>query len=108
MQLNFFIKRGDTSPGIQFALLPESVSLVLADVQFQMRKRGGGPTVIDAPAIVTSEEPPVVAYEWQPADTATTGWYEAEFRVTYFDGSVETFPNAAFINVFVNDDVADL
>ena len=108
MQQNFSIKRGDTSPAIQFALAPASVNLVLADVQFQMRPRGGGDTVIDAPALVVSETPPVVGYAWQAADTETAGWYEAEFRVTYFDGTVETFPNAAFINVFINGDVADL
>lgn len=108
MQQNFRIKRGDTSPAIRFALLPETVGLVMASVQFQMRERGGGPTVIDSPGIVVSIVPPVVGYAWVPADTETPGWYEAEFRVTYFDGIVETFPNRGFINVFINDDVADL
>jgi len=34
--------------------------------------------------------------------------FQAEFRVTYMDGSVETFPNLGFIEVFVTEDVPGL
>ena len=102
----FNIKRGDTSPAIKFALEPSDITLNGAAVQFQMRVRVGA-TVIDAPATIDSSSPPIVSYAWAAQDTATPGWYEAEFRVTYFDGSVETFPNRGFINVSINEDVAD-
>ena len=103
----FIVKRGDTSPGIRFALLPADITLAGASVRFQMRRLGGD-TVIDAPAQIVTAEPPVVAYAWQPEDTAEAGRYEAEFRVEYLDGAVETFPNAGFISVMVHPDVPDL
>ena len=106
--LKFTIKRGDTSPALRFALLPDRVSLAGAMVRFQMRARGGA-TVIDRPAqIETVFAPAVVVHRWAPGETDQTGRYEAEFRVTYLDGSVETFPNLGFIEVFVIEDVPGL
>jgi len=107
MSLKFNIKRGDTSPAIEFALLPSDILLGGATVRFQMRLRNAQ-TVIDEPAVILSEEPPVVAYLWQPNDTETSGIYQAEFRVQYFDGAIETFPNAGFIEVAINEDVEGL
>ena len=106
--LKFTIKCGDTSPALRFALLPDSVSLAGATVRFQMRGRGGA-TVIDRPAeVLTVFEPALVAHLWAPGETGTPGRYEAEFRVTYLDGTVETFPNLGFIEVFVTEDVPGL
>jgi hypothetical protein len=104
----FTIKRGDTSPALRYALLPESVSLVAATVRFQMRLRGGA-TVIDRPAEIQSAfQPAVVAHAWASGETDIAGRYEAEFRVTYADGAIETFPNHGFIDVFVAEDVLGL
>jgi hypothetical protein len=106
--LKFTIKRGDTSPALRFALLPESVSLAGASVRFQMRPRGGV-TLIDQPAeILSLFEPAVVAHIWAPGETDTPGRFEAEFRVIYLDGTVETFPNLGFIEVFITEDVPEL
>ena len=106
--LKFTIKRGDTSPALRFALLPDSVSLAGATVRFQMRARGG-PTVIDRRAEIQSLfEPAVVAHRWAPGETDQAGRFEAEFRVTNMDGTVETFPNLGFIEVFVTEDVPSL
>ena len=106
--LKFTIKRGDTSPALRFALLPDSVSLAGATVRFQMRARGGG-TLIDRPAqIETVFAPAVVAHRWISSETDQAGRFEAEFRVTYLDGHTETFPNLGFIEVFVTEDVPGL
>lgn len=106
--LKFVIKRGDTSPALKFALLPDSVSLAGATVRFQMRARGGA-TVIDQPAeVLTVFEPAVVAHRWAPGETDTPGRFEAEFRVAYLNGRTETFPNLGFIEVFVTEDVPGL
>lgn len=106
--LKFVIKRGDTSPALHFELLPNSVSLAGAAVRFQMRPRGGV-TIIDREAAIESVfQPTVVEHAWQPGDTDTPGRFEAEFRVTYMDGTVETFPNLGFIEVFVTEDVPGL
>lgn len=106
--LKFTIKRGDTSPALRFALLPEELSLAGATVRFQMRLRGGT-TVIDRPAeILSAFQPAVVAHLWLPSETDTPGRFEAEFRVTNMDGTVETFPNLGFIEVFITEDVPSL
>ena len=104
----FFIKRGDTSPAIQFALLPATVNLTGATVRFQMRARRprGGVAVIDAAAaVVTATGTPTVEYTWQTADTANAGIYEAEFRVTYANGKVGTFPNDGFIPIQISEEI---
>jgi hypothetical protein len=106
--LKFVIKRGDTSPALRFELLPASVSLAGASLRFQMRSRGGA-TVIDRPAAIQSVfQPAVVVHAWQPGETDQVGRFEAEFRVTYMDGTIETFPNRGFIEVFVTEDVPGL
>jgi hypothetical protein len=103
----FDIKRGDTSPAIRFSLIPSDLNLFGAGVKFQMRNPRLG-TTIDAPAEIISATPPVVQYNWQAGDTAEVGQYQAEFRVEYADGAIETFPNRGFIIVNVNKDVPDL
>ena len=101
----FYIKQGDTSPAIRFALEPASVVLTGATVRFQMRARGGA-TIIDAAAVVvTATGTPTVEYSWQAGNTANAGLFEAEFRVTYSDGRIETFPNAGFIPIRVSEDI---
>ncbi len=100
----FSIKRGDTSPAVRYALLPATIDLAGANVQFQMRSRFGV-TIVDLPAVIITDLPPVVQYNWQAIDTATAGQFEAEFRVTYADGAIETFPNTEFIQIRIAEDV---
>ena len=107
MQNVFVIKRGDTSPTLRY-LLPADVSLAAAQVVFQMRKHQGE-TVIDATALIeTVFAPAVMAYAWTPFDTDLAGRYQAEFKIIYADGAVETFPNRGFIDVFVAEDVSGM
>ena len=101
MSDTFYIKRGDTSPALRYALEPV-VGLVGASVQFQMRMRDGA-TIIDAPCAIL--EGSMVEYGWSASDTAEAGLFEAEFRVTYADGAVETFPNNGFLKVRIAEDV---
>jgi len=101
----FTIKRGDTSPAIRYVLEPATVDLTGATVRFQMRVRNG-PMVLDAAAaIVTATGTPTVQYVWQALDTAAAGLFEAEFRVLYGNGAVETFPNQSFIVIRISEDV---
>jgi hypothetical protein len=105
MNETFFIKRGDTSPAVRYALEPLDTNLTGATVRFQMRTRGGA-QVLDAPAqVITATLTPTVQYAWQPSDTATAGQFEAEFRILYADASIETFPNSGFISIRVAEDV---
>jgi hypothetical protein len=54
---------------------------------------------------VTATGTPTVEYSWQAGDTATAGLFEAEFRVTYAGGRIETFPNDGFIAVRISEDI---
>ena len=44
-------------------------------------------------------------YQWQAGDTANDGVYQAEFRITYTNDKIETFPNDEFILVKVSEDI---
>ncbi len=102
------LKRGDTSPSLLYALLPETVVLTGATVRFNMRAAGGTAIKVNraAATIVTATGAPTVRYDWQPGDVDTAGFYDAEFEVTYAGGAVETFPNAGFIRVAIEGDIA--
>lgn len=105
----FNIKENDTSPAILYALQPTSVSLVGATVQFRMRSVGATAfTLIEDAVVVTTTVTPTVRYDWDAADTATPGFYEAEFVVTYADSTVETFPNSEFLTVNIVGDESGL
>lgn len=104
MHNTFVIKQGDTSPSLRY-LLPDAVSLAGAQVRFQMRKIDSD-TVLDVPADIENVfEPAIVAHLWASGQTDAPGRYQAEFEITYSDGSVETFPNRGFITVIIPEDV---
>lgn len=105
MTETFYLKRGDTGPSIRLSLDAATQTLIGAEVTFQMRMRGGA-LVIDAPAVIESFiGTPTVRYDWQPSDTATAGLFEAEMRVRYATGVIETFPNSGFVLVRIGEDV---
>lgn len=107
MRDTFYLKKGDSSPSLIYALDPASVVLTGATVRFNMRLSGGATKVSRAAAvIVTATGTPTVQYNWQAVDTDTAGTYEAEFEVTYAGGAVETFPNSDFIRVQITGDIA--
>lgn len=101
----FTIKRGDTSPSLDYLLDPATVDLTGATVRFSMRN-SAGTLVLDR---VTASAPvltvaPKVRYAWSGADTAVAGFYRAEFEVTYAGGAIETFPNFGAIGVLISAD----
>ena len=102
--MSFPIKQTDTSPILRYALIPADRTLAGAVVRFRL-KIPGGPTVIDAPAEIVSDLPPVVQYVWQPGDTSRAGEYEGEFPVVYADGGRETYPNQGFIPVEISANI---
>ncbi len=100
----FTIREGNTSPALEYTISPAGVDLDGATVVFYMVKDDGTVTLDDVTDGVTVEEetdPPVLSYQWQDGDTDAKGRYEAEFRVTYEDGSTETFPARGFIPILI-------
>lgn len=98
---DFFIKLDDTSPGIEYQLSPATVDLTGATATFSMYDLNGN-TVIDAqPAIVQDVANRILRYAFSASDTDVVGDFRGEFRVTYSDSTIETFPNSGFIAITV-------
>lgn len=107
--MTFYVKQNDTSPSMLATLQDangDAVTVTGASVRFHMRAIGSTNVTVDAAAVIVDAANGIVRYDWGAADTDTVGSYQAEFEVTYADGSIETFPNDGFIKVKITDDVA--
>lgn len=106
--MSFYIKQNDTVPSLRAALENGSgtaVDLTNATCNFHMRPLGSTTITVDASAQIVTEATGIVQYNWIAADTDTVGSYQAEFEVTYPDGTIETFPNNGYIRVEITDDI---
>ena len=107
--MTFYMKQNDTAPSIRANLKDgdgAAIDLTGASIRFHMRTIGGTSSKVDAAGYVIS--PPasgIAQYNWIAADTDTVASYQAEFEVTYSDGTIETFPNDGYIRVEVTDDI---
>jgi hypothetical protein len=70
-----------------------------------MRGIGATSVTVDATAQIVNEATGIVQYNWVADDTDTVGSFQAEFEVTYSDGTIETFPNNGYIRVEITDDI---
>lgn len=101
----FKMKRGDTSPSIQYDITSSGANLVDALVVFNLVKADGEPVLTRVPALaVINGAQTLLQYDW-PAGLEDSGKYIGEFEVTYGDNSVETFPNEDYIVVVVQRDL---
>lgn len=69
------------------------VDLNGAEVTFVMRELFGGDIVVDHGADIVDASAGTVIYDWVDGDTDVAGGYEAEWKVSFADGEVATFPN---------------
>ena len=107
--MTFYIKRNDTSPSMLATLQDASgnaIDITAASVRFHLRPIGSQTVTVDEAATIVTAIDGLVRYDWQAADTATIGSYQAEFEVTYADTTVETFPNDGYIRVEIISDIA--
>lgn len=95
----FTIKQGDTRYALKAVLKDnEGVPIDLTGCQVKVvigKMMERTPYIHDA---LNGE----VWVVFQPEDTATPGFYYAEFKITYQDGKVETFPNNGYIKIAVS------
>lgn len=102
----FTIRVGNTSPALEYTMTPSDVDLADATVRFHMVKDDGTVQIdnaLDGVTVENETDSPIVSYQWQDGDTDIAGRYEGEFRVTYSDGAVETFPARGFIPILFED-----
>jgi hypothetical protein len=106
----FYIKQNDTRPTLRCILLDANelpVDLTAAALEFHMRAYPGGTTKISAGSVtVLNAGRGDIEYQWSSSDTDTAETYEAEFEVTYSNGTIQTFPNDKHAFVYVTDDIA--
>lgn len=103
----FYIKRNDTSPSISGTCKDADdvvIDLTSATVRFHMLD-DDGETVIDTAATLADAANGLVRYDWVAADTDTAGGFRGEFEVTYYDSTIETFPNRGFIPIRIYEDL---
>lgn len=106
--MTFYIKQNDTVPSIRATLQNGSgnpVDLIDATVRFHMRAIGASAVKVDGVVNIINESLGLVQYNWIGADTDSIGSYQAEFEVTYPDGTIETFPNNAYVRIEIIDDI---
>jgi len=105
----FYVKAGDLSPAIRTSLVNgsgEIVNLTDATARFHMRELKTKTTVIDTSAHIVDDRLGLVQYNWKTDETSTPGIYQAEFEISYPDGSTETFPSDGYIDVEIKGKVA--
>lgn len=111
---DFSIKRGDRKPALRVNLstrnadgTTSAVTLVGATVQFRMKAPGARTPKIAYAATIENSATGTVRYDWQDGDTDTArADYRAEFRVTFADDTVETFPGRGYLTIEITEDLS--
>ena len=105
MSLIFPMVQDDTSPALRAILRDKEgdvVPIIGASVEFIMQA-ADGTNKVTANAVVNDGAAGDVQYNWVVNDTDTLGYFEAQFRVTFADGRVETFPNSECMQVYIKE-----
>ena len=108
MATPFYLKTGDTSPVFSVTLKDadgDAVDLTGATVVFNMNNEDDEQVIDRGACTILVAASGTVKYSWQTGDTATAGYYSAEFEVTYSDATIETFPNRGYLEVHIVDDL---
>lgn len=93
----FYLKKGDTYPNIETVLSDENgpVNLTGASVLFRMSQPSSGNLMVEKAATVVTQAGDDIGRcyaEFAPEDTAELGTYRVEWKVTFSNGKVATFP----------------
>jgi len=112
---DFYLKTGDTDSEMTAVLRDaayEPVNIENATVKFQAVPIDGGFPIVDSEAMVeqngdgTDGTMGLVRYVWQAGETDDAGLFLGEWRVVFADTSVQSFPNAGYILIQINESVA--
>lgn len=100
MANEFYLKKGDTSPNLETILSDEAgaVNLTDATVVLHMSLSGESTPIISKTATVvmpqTGSNTGRCYVAWVDGDTNVTGTYKAEWKVTFANGKIATFPRS--------------
>lgn len=92
---DFYIKAGDTLDAIEATIQDASgaaMNITGATTKFIMRRPNAEARKVDTTCEVVDAPTGRVKHNWTAAHTDTPGLYWAEFRATFPDGKVGTFP----------------
>lgn len=112
---HLFMKKGDRLPTLTATLTDVTGAAVDLEpaVTVQFRMANVNTDVIQVNAAATSLQngnggdgtKGDVQYEWGVGDTTVPGVYRAEFKVTFSDGKVASYPNDDYFYVTVFEDI---
>jgi hypothetical protein len=101
MPQEFIMKVGDTEPTLDDTLLDENlepVNLGATTIVLHLRGRDGTTEAL-TPVEILSEPAGQVRYTWPTPQMRAAGVYEAEWQVTWTDGTVISFPNDGYFHI---------
>ena len=102
--------RGNRNPAVTATLKDSAgtvVNLTTANnVKFLMRLAGNVTPKVNAAATIVAAASGTVSYAWGANDTDTVGVYEAEWLVTWGDGTTQTFPAGQPLTVKIRNSLA--
>ncbi len=100
------MKRGDTAPVLLYEVNTLSSDMTGATAVFSMKNKNLGTVKVNKKTAVidTTGTYAVLKYNWEAADTDTAAEYEGEFKVTFADGTIGTYPGDAAENFTIEID----
>jgi hypothetical protein len=105
----FGIAQYDTRPPLECYLRDNRGIVDLTDaeaVTFTMRSEDEGTVVVNAQTCqILDAETGLVRYNWDPADTDTSGTFHGQFRVRFAVDDFERFPNLSRVRIVVHPSV---
>lgn len=106
MANTFYLKRGDTYPDMVVQLLNEDdepVNLTGATVLGRISEPSSGNLMIERAADVitqTGDDIGKISFEWEDGDSDILGTYRVEWRVTFSNGKIATFPRGSGADLY--------
>lgn len=106
----FEIKQNDLLPLLEGTVRREDGNgpydlATVASVDFFMRASGAAVPLISGVGTVTNASLGQLAFCWNSGETATIGYYEAEFQFNYAGGKTQTVPRRGYLPVRIVDDI---
>lgn len=105
MSADITIRQNTTRPIISITLRePDSFPADLTtatSVVFTMRDQLTKAIVRTGSCTFTANNTGKAQYHWTLTDTSVDGWYNADFLVTYADGTSECYPDNRFLTVLI-------